>query len=68
MKAEELWWECPKCGAKVYFGYELSTLFDEDDNQAWFLPKEGIPFYLLKCSDRDCDAKWNFGISNMFSA
>lgn len=44
MKAHELWWECPKCGSKVKFGYELSTLFDGEDSQAWFEPDSGVPF------------------------
>lgn len=60
------WWECPKCREKVMFGYELATLFDKDDKEANFCSESGVPFYVMKCPSKTCDARWNFGISPMY--
>jgi hypothetical protein len=66
MKVRDLWWECPKCKSKVSFGEDLTTLFCDEDNEAYFCPESGVPFYLVCCDNNDCDASWNFGISGMF--
>ena len=65
MQTYNLWWECPKCKNKVTFGAELASLFCEEDNEAYFCPKNGVPFYLITCYNNECDASWNFGISGM---
>ena len=66
MKASQLWWKCPKCGNKVRFGYELITLFDRDNGEAWFESESGVPFYVVKCETEGCNARWNFRISSMY--
>ena len=43
IKVKNLWWECPECKSKVSFGIDLSTLFCEEDNEAYFCPKGGVP-------------------------
>lgn len=68
MKVENLHWQCPKCNSKVDFGYELSTLFDEEDNEAYFCSKSGVPFYIITCDNPSCNATWNFGISSMYES
>lgn len=66
MEVKNLWWQCPVCGSKVTFGEDLLTLFDEDDNEAYFCPETGVPFYIVTCDNEDCNATWNFGISDMY--
>ena len=66
MRVKNLWWECPKCKCKVTFGEDLATLFCEEDNEAYFCPKSGVPFYIVTCDNEDCNATWNFGISNVY--
>lgn len=66
MNVENLWWKCPKCNSKVTFGEDLTTLFCEEDDEAYFCPESGVPFYIITCDNEDCNATWNFGISNMY--
>ena len=61
----EFWWYCPKCRNKVSFNRVVETLFD-DDGEAWFEPDSGVPFYILKCSGKECGATWNIEISEMY--
>ncbi|MBO5424414.1 MAG: hypothetical protein J6A25_02775 [Lachnospiraceae bacterium] len=63
--ARRFWWYCPKCNNKVYFDEVVHTLFD-DDGEAWFEPKSGVPFYYLKCRNNECNARWNIQISPMY--
>ena len=66
MKVENLWWECPKCKSKVTFGIDLSTLFCEEDSEAYFCARSGVPFYAITCDNNKCDVNWVFSISSMF--
>ncbi len=66
MSTNNLWWSCPKCNSKVRFGLEIATLFDEENNEALFAAECGVPFYVITCSNKDCDARWNFSIGNMY--
>lgn len=69
MDLRNLWWECPKCRSKVAFGMDLSTLFCQEDDKAYFCPKNGVSFlYKVCCSNENCNATWDFGISDMYES
>lgn len=68
MKVEDLYWICPKCKSKVTFGLDLLTLFDEEDSEAYFNANSGVPFYIVACDNKNCNATWNFGISEMYES
>ena len=62
---DNAWWYCPKCENKVDFSEVMTTLFD-DDGEAWFESKVGVPFYILMCENEGCNARWNIRISPMY--
>ena len=65
MSNNGFWWYCSNCNGKVWFSEVTNTLFD-DDNEAWFEPESGVPFYILKCRTKGCNTRWNIRISPMY--
>lgn len=65
MSDNGFWWYCPKCNNKVLFNEITDALFD-DDGEAWFDQESGVPFYILKCRTKECNTRWNVGISAMY--
>jgi len=57
-----MWWICPNCDTPVDFQGQMEEVFDPDNMQAEFEPKNGLYFHTISC---DCGVDWIVSISPM---
>jgi hypothetical protein len=59
----DLWWKCPNCKKKVDFKNEMDFVFDDENGEADFSPKHGLPYHTVFC---ECGDYWTISISPMY--